>query len=386
MDSFFPYIRICSIIFNAMENRYITIATLNKSDAELFSRQLESQDIKCLLTEAKAVKVNEPDGVRVKVKEKDRKSSIRLLDQFSKTYGIKECEQDIFSNEVERILVPVDFSEYSKNACEYSIGLAQMLDAEIMLMHAYYFPIINSIDYGDGFSYVLNLNDTITEIADKARQGLIDLYEELKTEIESKGYTNVKLNFTLVNGNPMSEIINMYHKYRPDLIVMGTQGKTRSAKEQFGTVAANTINETKVPVLTIPEASKFKGIGRVNILYATNLDESDYKAIKKLMTLIYLFDVRIQFVHIGVMDEQNNRKIEVLKEFFDNLYPGYDFTCSIIERGDILETLQSFISDKSIDIIAMTTHKRNFITRLIYPSMTKKMLFQTDTPLLVFHA
>lgn len=369
-----------------MENRYITIATLNKSDATLFSKQLEISHVECQTTPAQAVKANEADGTRIKVREKDRKVALRMLEQFNKTYGIKECEQDIFSKEIERILVPVDFSEYSKNACQYAIGLAQMLGAEIMLMHAYYFPVINSIDYGDGLSYVVNLNDSITEIAEKARTGLLNLYEELKKEIDKKKLTNLSLNFLLANGNPINEILTTYYKYRPDLIVMGTQGKTKEAKEQFGSVAASTINETKIPVLTIPELSKYKGIGRVNILYATNFDESDYKAIKKLMTLIYLFDVKIHFVHIGKMDEQSHQKIEDIRNFFNNLYPGYDFACSIIEREDILETLQDFINERSIDIIAMTTHKRNFISRLFYPSMTKKMLFQTDTPMLVFHA
>jgi hypothetical protein len=178
----------------------------------------------------------------------------------------------------------------------------------------------------------------------------------------------------------------MYHRYRPDLIVMGTQGKTKETKEQFGSVAATTINETKVPVLTIPEVSRYQGMGTVNILYATNFDESDYKAIKKLMTMVYLFNVKIHFVHIGKMDEQSHKKIEDISDFYNNIYPGYNFTCSIIEREDILDTLQGFINEKSIDIIAMTTHKRNFVTRLLYPSMTKKMLFQTDTPMLVFHA
>lgn len=369
-----------------MESRYITIATLNKPDAVLFSKQLEARHIDCNLTEARAVRINEPDGMRIKVKEKDRKQAIRILEQFSNTYGIKECGQDIFSQEIERILVPVDFSEYSKNACQYAIGLAQKLSAEIMLVHAYYFPIINSIDYGDGLSYVVNLNDSITEIAEKARIGLVNLYEDLKKEIEDKKFTNVRLNFSLVNGNPINEILNVYNKYRPNLIVMGTQGKTKETKEQFGSVAAATINETKVPVLTIPEVSKYEGIGKVNILYATNFDDSDYKAIKKLMTLVYLFEVKIHFVHIGKMDEQSHKKIENLREFFNNLYPGYDFACSVIERADILDTLQSFINERFIDIIAMTTHKRNFISRLFYPSMTKKMLFHTDTPMLVFHA
>ena len=44
-----------------MENRHITIATLNKSDAVLFSKQLETQHINCILTEAEAVRVNEPE-------------------------------------------------------------------------------------------------------------------------------------------------------------------------------------------------------------------------------------------------------------------------------------------------------------------------------------
>ena len=369
-----------------MENRYITIATLNKSDAGLFSKQLENREIKYLLTEAKAVRVGESDGLRVKVLEKDRKIAIHELEQFIKTYGIKSYDDDLFSHEIERILVPVDFSEYSKNACEFAIGIAKMLDAEIMLLHAYYFPIINAIDYGEGLNFVVGLNETITDIAEKAREGLLKLYDELMDEIRLKNYVNVKLNFTLANGNPVNEIMNMYYKYRPGLIVMGTQGKTKLAREQFGTVAASTINDTKVPVLTIPEISKFKGIGKVNVLYATNFDESDFRAIKKLMTLLYLFDVKINFVHIGKNDEISRDKIDTLKELFNNLYPGYEFECQIVENMDILLALQKLMLEKSIDIIAMTTHKRNFFTQLFKPSMTKKMLFQTDTPMLIFHA
>jgi nucleotide-binding universal stress UspA family protein len=332
------------------------------------------------------VRVNEADGVRIKVREKDRKIAIHLLEEFRKTYGIKEFEQDIFSKEIERILVPVDFSACSKNACQFAIGIAEKLGAEILLLHAYYFPVINSFDLGDGLSVVINLNDTITEIAEKAKQNLLELYNELLAQVKNSGGQQIKLNYTLLNGNPINEILNTYNSYHPDLIVMGAQGKTKADREQFGSVAATTINDTDVPVLTVPEGSKYRGTSRVNILYATNLDESDYKAIKKLMTLVYLFDVKIYFVHIGKMDNTSKLKIENLKTFFNQLYPGYAIECSIIEHEDILQTLQNFITDRYIDIIAMTTHKRNFITRLFYPSMTKKMLFQSQIPMLAFHA
>ena len=104
------------------------------------------------------------------------------------------------------------------------------------------------------------------------------------------------------------------------------------------------------------------------------------------MSLVYIFDVKLNFIHIGEINSENTVKIENLKEFFNNLYPGYTIECNIIENINTLDAIEDFIKDKSIDIIAMTTHRRNFITRIFYPSMTKKMLFQTDTPLLVFHA
>jgi len=369
-----------------MENRFVTIATLKKTDANLLKKQLDAEKIPNNFTEAKAVRAGEANGVRIKIQEKYRRKAIKILDEFSKTYGLKEIEDDIFSKEIDRILVPVDFSANSMNACQYALGLAEKLHSEVMLLHSYYFPVINSIDYGEGLSYVVNINDTITEIADKAKDNLINLYEDLKKEIEKKKFKNVKLNFTLTNGNPANEIMEVYDVYHPDLIIMGTKGKSADKSDHFGSVAANTINETEVPVLTIPEISKYKGISRVNILFATKFEESDFKAIKKLMSLVYIFDVKLNFIHIGEINSENTVKIENLKEFFNNLYPGYTIECNIIENINTLDAIEDFIKDKSIDIIAMTTHRRNFITRIFYPSMTKKMLFQTDTPLLVFHA
>jgi len=369
-----------------MKNRFITIATLKNTDASLLQKQLNEDGIDCQLSEAKAVKATEQDGYRIKVKGKDRKKALYILETFSKEYGVETLEGDIFSKEIERILVPVDFSKNSINACQYALGIAEKIHAEIMLMHSYFFPVINSIDYGDGLSYVVNINDTISEIAEKAKNSLLDLYNSLNQQIEKKAYKNVKVNFTLTNGNPANEIIDIYNKYLPDLIIMGTRGNTIEKREHFGSVSATTIRETVIPVLAIPEVSKYSEIGKTNILYATNFDESDFKALKKLMTLIYSFDIKIHLVHIGERDNEKIEKIEHLNTVFNNLYPGYELECHIIEANNVIKSLETFTTEKNIDIIAITTHKRNFITRLFYPGMTKKILFQTNIPLLVFHA
>ena len=79
-------------------------------------------------------------------------------------------------------------------------------------------------------------------------------------------------------------------------------------------------------------------------------------------------------------------KLADLKEVLKDNYQSKDFDCRLIVGDDILEALNSFIEKENIDIISLTTHKRNMISRLFNPSVARKMVFHTKTPLLVFHA
>jgi hypothetical protein len=56
----------------------------------------------------------------------------------------------------------------------------------------------------------------------------------------------------------------------------------------------------------------------------------------------------------------------------------------LVVGKDILESLEKYIKEEKVDIISLTTHKRNMITRLFNPSLAKRMVFHTKTPLLIF--
>jgi hypothetical protein len=42
--------------------------------------------------------------------------------------------------------------------------------------------------------------------------------------------------------------------------------------------------------------------------------------------------------------------------------------------------------DQPVSAVSLTTHRRNLIEKLFYPSVAKKMFFHTRVPLLVFHS
>ena len=60
--------------------------------------------------------------------------------------------------------------------------------------------------------------------------------------------------------------------------------------------------------------------------------------------------------------------------------------CGLLECMDFQLCIEDFVQERSVDVIAMTTHHRNLLTKLYHPSLTRKILFQTEIPLLVFHA
>ena len=80
---------------------------------------------------------------------------------------------------------------------------------------------------------------------------------------------------------------------------------------------------------------------------------------------------------------------------------GIEYTTDIksaIENKDIImfavpsvfvrqtaKKCKPYIKDNQIDIITLTSYKRNIFARLFNPSIARKMIFHSDTPLLVIN-
>lgn len=368
-----------------MTDNVVTIAALTYSRAEILKAQLEASGIECFLSNINVIRSAIGTGVKVKVNENDVDAALQIVLSHDEEYGKDQLEQHDIVEDISRILVPINFSVYSKNACMFAIGIANRLNAEITLMHSYYFDIMPVVNFAEPYSYQLNASQSITELKNKAEEEMEKFRDELIVEANTRGYEKLEINLYLTHGTPEEDILQFSREYKPGVILLGTKSPDENVESLFGNVTATIVEEAKVPVLVIPEKSHFGGVNKTNILYATDFDKSDTMAIRKLMTLIYLFDVKIYCVHIG-KNKWDSVFIDKIKDHFSAHYAGYEFECSLIEADDILTGLQQFIRANGIDIISMTTHKRNFITKLLKPSLTKKMLFHSNTPLLVFHA
>jgi len=372
-----------------MEEHFVTIAIHNYQRAEILRTRLEAEGIKCYLKNVNLIHSSISGGVKVRVNSSDLEKALRIVEKMSEQFrqDEKESDETDYKN-VQKILVPIDFSDYSVNACRYAIGLAERLNADIKLLHVYYNPIINSMPLTDTYYYQVNMDEIIREIEVRAKENMESFYNDLMEKIERDNIEGVKLDYELISGIASDEIISKSEEYQPEVIIIGTRGRGERENDLIGSVTAKIIENAQTPVLVIPEDSIYQGIATINIMYATDFDESDYQALRKLMSITAPFDIRLHCVHVGTHDSNlwDKVKMDSLKGKLKEQYSDYDIECAIIEEEDFLKGVQDFIRAKKIDIISMVTHKRNLITKLFNPSRAKKLLFHTNIPFLVFHS
>lgn len=148
---------------------------------------------------------------------------------------------------ISKILVPVDFSEYSKMALDYAVQFSKKFNSELILVYVIE-PIVYPSDFGLG---QIPINQVDFEIQSKAE-------EELRKLIEEKIPTDIKASYTVRTGKPFLEIINAAQENDCDLIIIATHGHTGIEHILFGSTAEKVVRKSTIPVLIVREKKNVK--------------------------------------------------------------------------------------------------------------------------------
>jgi nucleotide-binding universal stress UspA family protein len=369
-----------------MENTtIITIARHTYSRALLLKVELEEQGIVCFLTN-----IDDPSqDVEIRIREEDAMAAMEIIEANENAFGVDKEISIQTLRSVRRILVPVDFSPLSFKAANYALELSKTLKADIRLVNVWYSNANEPFAFNEMYSYHPDFEILAKEQQTDAQQRIEQMCSALNYRIKNEKLRGVGVDFDLIRGNAVEGILGVIEDYQPGLVVMGTHGKKRSASSFIGSTTAQLIQQTKVPILTIPlglDTDHFRTPRHV--MFATNFDASDFNSIHKLIAFSRPFNLKIYCVHVHLGDSINldEGRMMKLRNHLKQEYHEFDIECGLIESEDVLTGIQDFIHEKEIDVISLTSHKRNLISKLIQPSLTKKILFQSEIPMLVFKA
>ncbi|MDD2436151.1 MAG: universal stress protein [Massilibacteroides sp.] len=369
-----------------MENKLVTVAIHTFERAQILKTILESEGIEVYIHNVNQIQPVVSAGVRVRIKESDLPHALRIIEDMK---WFEEPEKEETKKvKTKIILIPVDFSDYSLRACEIGINHAGNAGAEVVLLHAYFSPFFPSaIPMADSLVYQAGESEVMVDIRKRVDSDMEKLMQQLNRRIKSGDLPKVKISQEMREGIPEEEIITYAKEVQPDLIVMGTRGKSKKEADLIGSVSGEVIEVAKVPVLVVPEQVPFNSIGKTkNIAFATSFNQQDLLMFDRFMGIIKGYDVHIHLFNISTSkDEWNEIRLTGVREYFKKQYPAASISHTVLADGDLLLAVERFVREKNIDIIAISTYRRNFLARIFNPSIARKMLFHTDTPLLVMH-
>ena len=371
-----------------MESKIITLVALSNEKAQILKLLLEKKGIECFLEHQNLLQGAVSTGVNVMIKEEDFSKALPVLESLLNV-GLSQEAGSVKGESTKKILLPVDFSDYSRKAVDFAIDLAKKVDAEITVFHTFYDPMINSLPFPDTFLYNMDTEELVVELQEKAEKGM----EELKKYVEEKnsklGDKKLTINYEMTKGIAEEEIVRFSKEYNPLLIIMGTRGKDRKSMDLIGSVTAEVIDMSKYPVLVIPEDFNYQGLENIKkVLYTTSFNEADFKALDVLEKFLRPLKVKIICVHVEPKKHSkwDEVKMQGLNEYMRKTYNHTDVVCDLIDNEDFLEGIEQYVKMHEIDFISITTTRRSFISRLLNPSVAKKMLFHSTTPMLFFHS
>jgi nucleotide-binding universal stress UspA family protein len=369
-----------------MDKKLLTIAVLPFIKAQSLKNLLEKKNIKCNLEELVLIEGTSSLSVRVMITEENLEKAFPLLEEFLGKPAVSTIRMD---EREKQILVPIDFSSFSLKSARVAFEIAKQLKLKMVLFHSYPNPIVYSVPFSDIYAFDTGLMAHLENAEITAQQNMEAFLKNLIGFFTKEIWSQVETEYILKAGDARDDILSWSNQNPVLLIVMGTQGKAGSEYDIIGSVTAEIISSTRVPVLAIPADTPDNISGNFHkILYATNFDEKDFSAIENLMHIIKPYPAEIHCVHVGRQDEPiwNLARLEGMKDILRSKYQEKVFECHLLTGEDILAELDTFILENKMDVLALTTHKRSMFSRIFNPSIARRMLFHTRVPLLVFHA
>ena len=278
---------------------------------------------------------------------------------------------------MKKILFPTDLSDAANHAFIYALQLADKWNASITTIHVYQEMQIGDIHLpGSLYNFYQSMDLYSFENYRDSIPSLVELARE-------KGYENIEVRHMLEEGEVVKNILEAAQKEAVDLIVMGTTG-ARGLKEIFlGSVAGEVLENAACPVLAVPAKTEFDG-QIDNIAYATSCKAEDVAAIKRLVELFGGFNPQLHCVNVDLA--HTDSITQQMDQFQDQVgATELPISYKVLDATDMKKALTDFLATEKVDILAMLTHKRNFVQELFNYSKTKMMAYHANTPVLALH-
>ena len=279
-----------------------------------------------------------------------------------------------------RILIPIDFSENAERALAAAKIIADKENTELLILHAYQ-PYIPDVSVMPGSVLPGIGSPDYSYIGDDLEANFRHQLDGYVTTITEEGY---KAEAVWSVGGVQSAVEDAIKEYKPDLVVTGRTGTGGFLDKLIGSSATHIALHSPCPVLIIPPQTEPKKFNKV--VYATQFEYAENDILREVFILMNHLGSKLTLLKVNAdsqpdIQPDNQYLAEIKGEFIiseeEVVYRNAD---------SVLDGIEDYCDEVNADLLIMSTRERSFIEEfLINPSVTKKLVVDTHVPLLIYH-
>jgi nucleotide-binding universal stress UspA family protein len=273
------------------------------------------------------------------------------------------------SDVIKNILVPTDFSDYSKKSFEQALVIASKNGATVTLLHCIEPP----------YDFASTVESTLEQMKRGANRRLNDMYQQALKEERFKGIEGSTM---LATGLTKATVIEIIKSREIDLVIMGSMGVSGLRKRLLGSTSTDIALRSPVPVIIVPESEVSKGFDQ--ILFATDYRPNDIEALKFLSQLAGLFNSTIHIVHVsGQQSFDSDLSYRGFRELVKEEITYSNLNFDIYFDDEPFTGLSRYIENHDIDLLVMTRYKKTIMKSLFEKNHAKEMGYYSKIPIMV---
>ncbi|HLF94644.1 MAG TPA: universal stress protein [Planctomycetota bacterium] len=281
---------------------------------------------------------------------------------------------------IRRILVPLDGSAMSEAILPEVVRLVRRRESEVVLVSAEP-PVVT---------------EDSALIATVAPEGATEYLLAIRERLEAR---HVRARILEQRGTPTDVILRVAREQRASMIAMATHGRTGLTRLILGSVAEEVLRRSPVPVFLVRPSSSYELAKAVpeedplrRILVPVDGSGLQGAVVPHALAFAKRFEARVVLLRVlEPMFEKDTRGFEEELETARHALREVAFAVAaagvpcltLLEEGGAAKTILSITRAHEIDLIAMATHGRRGISRLVSGSVTEEVLRDAPVPMLI---
>jgi nucleotide-binding universal stress UspA family protein len=268
-----------------------------------------------------------------------------------------------------KILCPIDFSDASKNGMEYAANLAKALKAILTLLY------VRTSIWPEAIQLERELSTSNEAIQSRLSLFAIQVQKEF----------GIPCDYHIEQTTDTFEetVATLSEDY--DLIVMGTNGADTFYQYVYGSNSFHVIENSKCPVLIVPEGCTYRTISRM--IYAYDPEKNPAFSVEQLKKIAIPLNAEVRLLHITneKPTSETKRKMEILQDVIKDTESkqiswSFDFEYS----DEVSWALDRYLKIPNGDILALSFYQRSLVEKLFKESVVKQISMVANYPVFVF--